>query len=228
MEGYKMVIPTVDTLNNDPWLLSLSEAARKELLASTIIKRFDANHVLFRRNDEPCYLYCILSGRIRSQASTISGNELMFTSLLAGEWFGEISILDGLGRTHDAVTVEDSVLAMIPKDVVIRLSQRDVTIYQALVALLCDHCRQAFDMIDYFLLFNPEQRLAVRLLKIHENVDPSSEIKINQDELSKLVGISRQSINKILKKWETDGWIRLAYSSVLIEKEAQLYDLIQC
>ncbi len=224
-----MKAQAIEALNNDPWLLGIPAPARNELIAAARIKRFEENHVLYRRDDEACDLMYVVSGRVRAGAIMQSGEELMFTSMLAGEWFGEISILDGLGRTHGVTTVEKSVLALIDKGTIAKLSERYPEIHQALVALLCAHFRMALMLIDTFLLFTPEERLATRLLKTSESLRLTSpaEIKVNQEELSKLVGVSRQSINKILKAWEKSGWISLAYSSIIIHDLAKLGKLVQ-
>ena len=222
-----MVISTLDALNNDPWLLSLPSVARAQIIEATTVKKLSANHVLYRKGDEADYLNCVLSGRLRAEATTFLGNELVMTSLSPGQWFGVVAILDNKGRTHDVVANEESTLAFIPKSILVNLSKKDYAVHQAMVTMLCDHCRQAFELIDKFLLYNPEQRLAARLLKTVQSIAPLSEIKINQEELSKQVGISRQSINKILKKWESDEWIKLAYSSISIKNERRLTNLLQ-
>ncbi len=217
----------LDALNPDSWFFTLPLIARAELTDSARIRRFQSGHILYRKGDNDGHLYGVLSGRVKAGASTYSGSELMLTSMLPGDWFGEISILDGLGRTHDAVAVEETELVVVPKASIQRLCQQKTVVRQALVQLLCSHCRQAFSAIDEFLLFTPEQTLATRLLRMNRGEESLTPIRINQQELSSLVGISRQSINKILKKWERQDWIRIAYGSVTIVTEQALLMLIE-
>jgi len=141
--------------------------------------------------------------------------------------FGEISILDGLGRTHDAYAVEESNIAILPTNKLSALYQKHSSVYDALVQLLCLHCRQAFSAIDDFLLFSPEQRLAKRLINLSENIDDNRLININQYELSNLVGVSRQTINKILRQWQAKNLIVRKYGAIEIIAPSYLIDLIE-
>ncbi len=88
-------------------------------------------------------LYGILKGEVRVGASSLSEDEIAITRLQPGHWFGEIAILDGGVRTHDAHTVIPSVIALLPKHAILALCQRYPELYKALVALLCAHCRLA-------------------------------------------------------------------------------------
>ena len=144
----------------------------------------------------------------------------MFSRLLPGQWFGEIAILDGGVRTHDSHTVVASEIAILSRQVILDVCRRNAEVYRALVSLLCEHCRLAFDAIDEFLIYSPEQRTARRLLQLLPR-DGSRKIFISQAELGAIVGISRQSTNKILKRWESRAWIKCAYSGVeVIDCEA--------
>lgn len=216
-----------DVLDNDPWLLTLPEIERTSILSEIRIKRFSSGQILIRKGDDGGNLFRLLSGRVKAGATSYSGGEITFAILQPGEWFGEISLLDGRERTHDSTIIEDAELAIVPKDAINRLCRQYPQIYQAVVQLVCNHCRQAYAAIDAFLLFTPEQRLASRLLQLNQATNSSALIKIKQQELSGLVGVSRQSINKILKKWEALGWISLAYNSVKINASEELSELTQ-
>ena len=203
-------------LDNNSWLLSLPEEARSELLSVASFRRVGAGHVLFRQGDSCADLYGLLSGRIKIGAITYSGNELVINTKLPGDWFGEIAILDGKERTHGAEAVELSELVIIPKAAITQLNTKNRAIHDALIALICRHCRQAFSAIDDFLILTPEQRLASRLVNLNliENKAQPIKLKLNQHELSCLIGVSRQSISKILKKWEQNKFISRGYNSI--------------
>lgn len=219
--------PMIKLLGSNAWLRSLPEEACKELLSASILKKVQAGHVLFRKGDSSADLYGVLSGRIKIGATTFSGEELVINTKIPGEWFGELSILDGKERTHGAVTLETSELAIIPKAAIVRLRQTNRDINDALVGLLCRHCRQAFSAIDGFLILTPEQRLASRLVKLIKGREPPIALKLNQQELSDLVGVSRQSMNKILKKWEQEEYINRGYNLIEVLSVEQIQALIE-
>lgn len=220
-----MSTPNKHKLLHNHWLNTLSESARNELIQSSTLRRFEAGQVVLRKGDPPGALFGVVSGRVRVCAATFSGEELVFTSVLPGEWFGEISILDGEPRTHDSYAVEDSELAVIPNQAIAKLIQADSAVYTALVQLLCSHCRQAFSAIDDFLLYTPAQRLAKLLIGM---VDSSAQtlVKLSQAELGSLIGVSRQTTNKILSSWEEQAFIRRRYGAIEISSPEGLAKLV--
>ena len=204
---------TKDTiLASNEWLGSLPETAREELIKAAKVQRYHAGQRVQGKGEAADGLYGLLSGEVRVRASTYGGHEIVFTRLFPGNWFGEIAILDGGLRTHDAHATVESQLAILPKRPLLALCDQFPAVYRALVSLLCTHCRMAFSAVDDFLVYSPEQRLANRLLLAAEV--PRKRISMSQEELGALIGVSRQSINKILRKWEQRGWILRGYRAL--------------
>ncbi len=211
-------------LSKNPWLAALPARARAELISVAKIRRFAEHERVHSKGGEPDGLYGLLSGEVRVSASSYAGDEIVFTRLRPGQWFGEIGILDGGEKTHDAHAVAMSELAILPRKAILDVCLRNPEVHRALVALLCEHCRLAFTAIDAFLLYSPEQRMAQRLLE-RVPADGSGTVAISQSELGALVGVSRQSTNKILKRWESRVWIRRVYRGVEICDSAALQKL---
>jgi CRP-like cAMP-binding protein len=207
-------------INND-WIIGLPPNARNELLKAACYRSYDANQRIMGKSDSAGGLYGVLKGEIRITATTFSGEELVFTRIEQGNWFGEIALLDGGVRTHDAHTITKSDIAIIPKKQVLQICKKYPEVYFSLVKLLCEHCRQAFTAIDDFLLFTPEQRMAKRILNKLESSENDFLI-ISQQELGAMVGISRQSTNKILKSWESKGWIKRIYRGIEVIERGHL------
>ena len=200
-------------LNNNEWLATLPMAAKSDLIKVAKIRRFGEKERVHSKGEAADGLYGLLSGEVRVSASTFSGDEIVFARLRPGQWFGEIAILDGGVRTHDSHTVVASEIAILPRQAILEVCQRNAEMYRALVSLLCQHCRLAFAAIDEFMVYSPEQRMARRLVERLPH-DGSGKILISQSDLGALVGVSRQSTNKILKRWESRAWIKRLYRGV--------------
>ena len=217
---------STETLASDPWLCKLPVAAQAQLLKKASIRKYRAGQRIHGKSEPADGLYGVLSGEVRFSAATYSGEEIAFTRLTPGQWFGEVALLDGGTRTHDAHAITKTELAILPKSTLLRLTREIPEVYQALVLLLCNHCRQAFNALDDFLTLTPEQRLAKRLLSL-ASPDGSSTITLSQEELGALVGVSRQSTNKILKTWEARGWIQRGYRSLDITAAKALAKFVE-
>lgn len=213
-------------LNDNDWLSRLPPQASEELRSIGKVRPFKKHRKIHAKGELTDAFYGVLSGEIRISTNTHSGDEVVLTRILPGQWFGEISLLDGGVRTHDAHTICDAQLFVIPANALLDLCSRVPEVYQALVLLLCKHCRMAFSAMDESLALSPEQRLARRLLqRTHDTGNLN--VDISQQEMGALVGISRQSTNKILKSWETKGWIQRVYRGLVITNSRALEDTFQ-
>ncbi len=209
----------MNALLNEPWLQNLPLHIRDELVKVIKKKTYTAHQMVQRKHSPADGLYGVISGEVRISATTLTGEEIVFTRITKGQWFGEISLLDGGVKTHDGYTTTSSELAMIPKKDILFLSDHFPELHSALVGLLCQHCRQAFKAIDDFLLFTPEQRMAKMLLTRFDYYKP---VNISQKEMGALIGVSRQSTNKILKSWEHKNWINRGYKVITVIQPQQL------
>ncbi len=205
-----------------PWLDTLSTDARTALLYKAKTKTFSPGQMVHHKNSPADGLYGVISGEVSIRSNTLSGEEIVFTRIIAGQWYGEIGLLDGGNKTHDGIATTASQLAIVAKPDILSLCQQYPCVHQALVLLLCQHCRQAFQAIDDFLLCTPQQRLAKWVLS---HVDPAGRLNIKQKELGALIGISRQSTNKILKSWQQLGGIHIGYGELRVLDADTLADI---
>lgn len=203
------------TLIENDWLRSLPEQTQAKLLKAIKYKHYQSEQLIHRKGDAAEGLYCVINGAVKVYSITQQGHEFVFTHLQPGHWFGEVAILDGGTRTHDAAAVADTTLALIPMSIIGQLCNDDPSLYQSLVSILCAHCRMAFNAVDNMLVHTNEQRLASILLQTAQQ-QATQQLQLSQENLGKQVGISRQSINKILQKWQRRGWINLLYRKVCI------------
>ncbi len=220
-----------DLIVNDQMFAALSPESIAKVCAIVRRTKIKKGQVIYRRGEAPSGLLRVVTGRIRVGASTAAGNEFLLTTLLPGDWFGEISILDGKPRTHDAVALENSELLLLPLVDLRRLCAQYADLNSVIVGLLCAHIRAAFNAIDDFLLLNPEQRLAKRVLELlakQAGAQQTNErrVTMSQQDLSELMNLSRQSINKLLKNWERQGTIKRVYRGFEVRLPQQLEALL--
>lgn len=208
-------------LHSDPWLSSLSSHVRTAFVAAVRIKRYGAEAVIFNEGDGPTAYYGILSGEVRFSKITYDGKQSTLARLTAPRWFGELSFLDGGPRTHNAHTVGATSLAVVAKSDMQRLLADHTEIYAGFVQHLSRHTRLLYAAVDDLLLMSPERLLAKKLIEqlAISGSGAGADIDINQEELARLVGVSRQSINRTLRIWEGNGYIQRGYRKIRIEQE---------
>lgn len=102
-----------------------------------------AGEVLFRQGDIGDALYVVLSGSIRINVTTPEIANLEVATMEAGDVFGEISLLDGLPRTADAVVLKSCDLMRIPHERFVALMDRRPELSRHLLGLLCARVRSS-------------------------------------------------------------------------------------
>src|SRR3954451_21805634 len=92
-------------MSANPWFGALPLADREALLASAEVLRLRPGEMLFRQGDAPGGFYGLLGGLLKISSLREDGREAILVVLEAGNWIGEISLMDGEPRTHDATAL---------------------------------------------------------------------------------------------------------------------------
>ena len=151
------------------------------------------------------------------QVTTLSasGKNAVFNLIPEGEIFGEIALLDGGPRTADAVAFTDCTLMVIERRDFLPLLRSHPEMTIKLLEVLCARLRKTTEQVEDLLFLDLRSRLVKTLLRLSQ-MTPNREIKISQDDLSQIVGMSREMINKQLQVWAKDQWISLARRRIVV------------
>lgn len=206
------------------WSLSffanLQPALMTELISSCGELHLEPGQVLHYRGDEAHDCFGILSGQLKAFAHESSGKEMTLAVLNAGDWFGEISLIDNLPRTHSTMATQPTSIIKIPKSAFDHAISRQPSIAMDINRHLCQRLRLAFTAVEESVLLPLQQRLAKKLLSIQN--PPSRHQKnpiynhVSQQEIAQMLGVSRQSVSKQLTQWAKEGILDLSYNSFAI------------
>ena len=106
---------TLEALRSVPLFASLDDEAAKDLRNLLSDKIVPQNTRLFRQGDKGDAMYLIESGRVRISIRDHDKQELTLAELAQGDFFGEMSIIDGRQRSADAHVIEDARLAILSR-----------------------------------------------------------------------------------------------------------------
>ena len=201
-------------LKSGRWFAQLPDALAQALLDMGRLRTLSAGEVLFLRNSPPCGLYAVLRGAIRiSGISGTSGpageaqdaKEAVLIVLPPPVWFGEVSVFDNSTRTHDAHAVGPTTLLHIPHDALVQWLHQHPHHWRDLALLMADKLRLAFVTLEEQAVLSAPVRLARRLVQmahgygqIQTQGSTRRTLALTQEQLSLMLGISRQTTNGIL------------------------------
>ncbi len=219
-------MPEYLALRDNPWFASLPAALADAVLAAGRVQRLAPGEVLFRQGDAPGDWHAVCSGAIKASSTAADGTESILAVLEPGNWFGEISLLDGGPRVHDATAMAATTVFAVPADAFARFMQ-DTAFATALARLMAGRLRTLFGIVEDATLRPTRARLARRLALLARGdatqaAEPRQQLPVSQEELAMMLGLTRQTLSKELGELARAGAVKLGYRSIAIVDAALL------
>jgi len=207
------------TLRRHPIFRELEPAALDQLCRYCTTRGFKRGTTIFTKGDAGNSLFAVISGAVKIGVSSAEGREATFNLIGPGELFGEIALLDGRERTADAVATAESELLVIDRREFLPFMRSQPVLAMKIIELLCARLRWISEHVEQVVLPDLPGRLAKALLRLAGKSEPKAaghKLAVTQLELSQMVGMSRESINKQLRAWAKRKWVRLERGGIAI------------
>jgi len=208
-----------EVLLADTWFAGVPQPLREALLRLGRLQALGPGQALFGRGQTAEGLCCVLEGALRVGAVQADGSESVLAFVEPGQWFGEISLIDGQPRTHDAVADGPTTVLQVPQSALLAWLADHPAHWQAIAQLACAKLRMLFGVIEDIAHLPLEGRLAKRLWLVAHGYGgrsgaPRRVLNLPQEQLALMLGVSRQSANKALRALEARGLIALRYGGI--------------
>ena len=223
-----LTMPERTNIESGSWFSRLSLPLRNAILSRAVVRRLNDGAMLSARG-QPAEEWCgVAKGAVRVSSVSLSGKQITLTYVEPGVWFGDISLFDGLPRTHDSNAHGATTLLVVRKPDFRELLAQHVELYEALLRLNCRRLRLMFDAIEDLNTRPLAARLAKQILLLARSygVFDGEEIRIGlqlaQEDLAQLLGASRQRVNQELKGFERDGAVRIEPTRLVVLSKEKL------
>ncbi len=174
---------------------------------------------IYSKGDPGNSLYVVISGTAKMSISSPDGRSAILNLIGPGEIFGEIALLDGRERTADATANTNCEVFIIDRREFLPFVRSQPALAMKFIELLCARLRWTSDQVEQIILQNLPGRLAsalIRLTERHKAAQGGRTIAITQQEISEMVGMTRESINKQLRAWAARNWVRLEHGAIVV------------
>ncbi|HEX3187431.1 MAG TPA: DUF1003 domain-containing protein [Pyrinomonadaceae bacterium] len=138
---------TLEALRSVPLFASLDDDAAKELRSLLREKTVPRNTALFNQGDQGNAMYLIESGRVRISIRDEDEQELTLAELAQGDFFGEMSIIDGRQRSADARVLEEARLAVLSRDDFLRFVRTKPDVALEMLSALTERLRRTDELL---------------------------------------------------------------------------------
>jgi CRP/FNR family transcriptional regulator, cyclic AMP receptor protein len=212
--------PTDAFMRSQPWYAALDTAAQQRLAGCLTLVKGQKGECLLPMGAPVRGWYAVLSGLVKLQSTSSEGRVSAFLGVPAGEWFGEGSALKAEPRRYDVVALRDTTLLCLPLPEFAALEAGSLVFNRYLVAHLNRRLGQAMALIEAGRLRSPEERVALYLSRVFW--PGTRKLSLSQEELGHLVGLSRQTVNRVLRQMADQGLVSLKFGRVDILDEPAL------
>ncbi len=200
----------------------LPPADRQRIIQICTRKRFAAKQVVCHQGQPGREMFIVVSGRLKVSVTSEDGKELGFFIFHENDIFGELALLDGERRSATVTAIGPCELLVLHHNDFKQLLNQHQRIGLKLLSLLAGRVRATTSLYESSAFIEIPGRLASKLLELGEEYGTESDggiligLKLSQYELGTLINASRESVNKQLKTWESQGIIELRRGKIFL------------
>ncbi|MEY4028512.1 MAG: hypothetical protein RLZZ329_2232 [Pseudomonadota bacterium] len=211
--------PTGAELQEIPWLGLLSDSERQQIVPQLVVSDPQTGDYVCRVGRPVTYWFGVISGLLKMSSDNESGQTMTFTGVPPGGWFGEGTALKREIYRYNIQALRPSVVAGMPLDTFHWLIDHSLGFNRFVMQQLNERLGQFIAAREMDRMTNPELRLARHLAALFNPVlfsGVGEVLRITQQELAYLVGLSRQRVNEALKVLQAQQLIRIEYGGLRI------------
>ena len=196
------------------------------------LQKFSRNALVILAEDQGDSFFIIRSGKVKVSVTGPDGREIILSLLGPGEFFGELSLLDGHPRSADVTTIEPTELLMIRRSDFVRVIQDYPVIPTHLMVTLASRLRKSDHQVAGLALLGISERISSVLLQLAEEQGRETDEGIvlskrpTHQVLASMAGTARETVTRVMKRLSDEGYIRTDGRRLIILKQTRDFDSI--
>lgn len=209
-------------LRKIPLLEGLSGEQLRDLVPEVEVRELHRRQIVYLPGDPGEQVCFIQGGRIKCSKVSRDGKELTLTYVAAGEFFGELCVLEGQPREEMAEAIKNSIVTVLPRESIRELLMTNSKIAFRFIKVIGDRRRLMETKIEHLVFRDVHAKLAAQLLELGQEHGKETEDglqidqKITHQELANLIGSTRETISLTLSAFKRKELILLLGRTVVL------------
>lgn len=202
-------------IENIPIFSCLPPEEKSRLNGLITRRQFKKNAIILMEDDAKNYMYVIFSGKIKVVRVTDAGREQILVIRKRGDFFGEMTLLDGKSQPATIVALEDATVGLISKSDFDQYFMKDANILRQIVFMLCDRLRESWVMLRVLGLSDAEARVRAVLAHfssvygIRDTRGILIPLALTHKELAEFTALARETVSRLLARLNQAGEIEI-------------------
>jgi CRP-like cAMP-binding protein len=216
---------TAAELDGIPWLGVLDAEDRERARAALRIAPAETGDRICRFGRPPTFWFGVIDGLLKMSNDTASGGTITYMGVPPGAWFGEGTLIKREPYRYNIEALRRSTVAGLPIDDFHALLDRSIPFNRYLMNQLNERLGHFIAAREIDRQTDPDSRVAGSLAQLFNPVlypGVGGLLRITQQELGYLVGLSRQRVNQALNTLAGYGLIGIEYGGVRVRDLAAL------
>jgi len=221
-------ILSLKVLREAEWLQGYPRKLADRLASEGRTVRLGVGEWAQAEGDDRSGLFIVIDGLLHSYYAPLGDKVIMVGFAESGSVLGHATRYSGGPRLVTAVCAEPSVILEISESALDRIATDTPEVWRAIADLSYNNMRRALRLAAEVISLKPRERIAARLIALVKK-DPTKDalvVKVSQEMLGEMIGVTRKTINQHLSSFEDDGYIRIGYGKIELCDTAGLRQIV--
>lgn len=211
----------IDFLKKVPLFSELEEGDLQELGSAVREHHYRKNVVIVHMDDPGNSLFILKSGVVKVTIDD-AGREMILRMLYPTDFFGDMSLIDGMPRSASVTTLEPSEALILHREHFVEIIEKSPTILLNMAAVLSRRLRATDELIRSLAFFDVYGKVARVLLTLAAEKGRATEqgtvidLRLTQQELAELAGMSRETMTRTLGAFQQAGVVHIEAGVITI------------
>lgn len=211
-------------LENIPIFSCMTTDERHKLCQYITERSYKRNSIILMEDDSKNYMYIIFSGKIKVVRISGEGKEQILVIRKRGDFFGEMTLLDGKSQPATIVAMEDASVGLISKNDFEEYFMKDTNVLKEIISMLCERLRESWVMLR--LLSLPDAETRVRAVLAHiSSIYGINDVrgviipfKLTHKEIADFAALTRETVSRLLSRLIQSGEIEINGTRTIVLK----------
>ena len=198
----------------------------KEFAEGRNVNKYKKKQIIYSEGNHALRLFYINKGKVKSFKTNDDGKELVLGLCNEGDFFGYVAMLEGSSYKESAEAIEDSEIALIPKDDFEKLVYNNKDVMQKFIQLLAKNVTEKEEQLLNIAYNSLRKKVADALITLHKKYKTGEESKftidISRENLANIAGTAKESLIRTLSDFKDEKLIDIKSGDITILDEKKL------
>ena len=203
-----------DHLRNVPIFTDLTDSDLTKIASKMVPRVYEKGQMILLEESMGETFFIITQGAVKVTRLSADGREVILAILGESDFFGEMSLLDGEGRSANIVANEDAKVLTLSRNDFLDCLESYPKIAIALLEELATRLRKSDQQIESLSLSDSEHRIGMTLIRLAGELGTIKQGHVTvknlpyQQDIANMAGTSRETVSRTLKLLEDKKLVR--------------------